>query len=82
MANNWPDGGEQPLSAGEKLAMGAVGVVLIGGMVAGLLILALLFIGPRPSLAMVIGCCVVGLAVGLLWIRPWETEPQKSRRVR
>lgn len=50
MANNWPDGGEQPLTAGEKLAMGAVGVLLIGGMVAGLLILALSLIGPWPSL--------------------------------
>lgn len=79
MANNWPDGGEQPLTAGEKRAMGAVGVVLIGGMIAGLLILALLFIGPRPSLAIVIGSCALGLAIGLLWIRPWETEPPKPR---
>jgi len=82
MANNWPDGGEQPLTAGEKLLLGAFGVLLIGGLVGGLLILALSIIGPGPPLAMVIGSCVVGLAVGLLCVRPWETKPPKSRRAR
>lgn len=82
MANNWPDGGEQPLTAGEKLAMGAVGVVLVGALVSGLLLLIVSLLGPRPSVAMIVGSCVVGLAVALLWVQPWETEPPKPRRRR
>lgn len=82
LANNWPDGGEPALSRREKLAMGIVGVVLIAVLVSGAIVLVTSMIGPRPSVLLVAIACAIGLAVGLLWVRPWETEPPKPRRWR
>jgi len=82
MANNWPDGGEPELSRGEKVVMGFVGVALIAALVSGALILVTSVIGPQPSVILVAIACAIGLAVGLLWVRPWETEPPKPRRRR
>ncbi|ADG11402.1 hypothetical protein [Caulobacter segnis] len=74
MANNWPDGGEQPLSRGEKLVMGAIGVALVGLFVGAVLFAALAFMGRRPSAIELGVVAAIGVAVGLLWVRPWETE--------
>lgn len=82
MANQWPDGGEQPLTTGEKLVMGWVAVVLIAAIVGGALLFALSLFGPRPSIAMTAAVVVVSLALGILWVRPWETEGPRSQRRR
>jgi uncharacterized membrane protein YbhN (UPF0104 family) len=76
LANNWPDGGEQPLSRREMLVMGFLGVVLVALVVGCLLLIALRFFGP---VSWPIRLSAVGLALlaGLLWVRPWETEPPR-----
>lgn len=77
MANNWPDGGETQLTRREKLIMGGVGVVLVGLVVGAALFAALAMMGRRPSVIEVAIVAVIGLTVGMLWVRPWETEPPR-----
>lgn len=77
MANNWPDGGEHPLSRRERLVTGAVGVVLVGLVVGAALFAALALMGRRPTALELAVVAVLGLVVGLLWVRPWETEPPR-----
>lgn len=74
MGNNWPDGGDQPLSRRDKLIMGGVGVVLVGVVVGGALFAVLAMMGRRPSVLEAGVAGVLGLAVGVLWVRPWETD--------
>lgn len=78
MANKWPDGGEQPLAEGEKLVMGAIGVALVGGLVGAVLFAALALMGRRPSAIELCIVAALGVAVGLLWVRPWETVPPRG----
>lgn len=79
MANNWPDGGERPLSRTEKLVVGCVSVAMVSLMVSGALLIVLQFFG-RVSWPLVTADCALGVAVGLLWVRPWETEaPRRDR---
>lgn len=79
MANNWPDGGEQPLSRWERLVMGTVGVALIGLVVGGVLFLVLAMMGRRPTVLELAVVAALGVAVGVLWVRPWETEPPRRQ---
>lgn len=58
--------------------MGLVGVVLIAVLVSGAVVLVMAMIGPRPSALKILTGCAIGLSAGLLWVRPWETEPPKS----
>jgi len=77
LANNWPHG-EQPLSRGEKLVMGAVGVALIGALVSVVLLVVLRLLGP-VSWPVGLSACALGLVVGALWVRPWEIEAPSRR---
>ena len=82
MANQWPDGGEQPLTTVEKLVTGWIAVALIAALLGGVLLIGLTLLGPRPSIAMIAAVTVISLATSLLWIRPWETEGPQGRRRR
>lgn len=79
MANNWPDGGEQPLTTSEKLVTGWIAVVLIAAVVGGLLFFGLSLLGPRPSIAMVVAVAGSSLALAILWIRPWQTDGPRTQ---
>ncbi len=57
--------------------MGIVGVVLIAVLVSGAVVLVMTMIGPRPSALKIVVGGAIGLSAGLLWVRPWETEPPK-----
>jgi len=78
MANRWPDGGEAPLTRGEKLVMGLVAVGFIAAVVAAAVLAILRFVGPRPTYFLMAIAGAIGVAVGLLWVRPWETDPPSS----
>lgn len=78
MANNWPDGGERPLSKTEKWIVGVVAVVMItGGLVYAVLIA---FSALKLSLSPPILLAVIAaaLALALVWIRPWDQEPPSA----
>lgn len=77
MANNWPDGGETPLTTREMLVMGCVGVGLVSLFVGAVLFGALALMGRPPTLVELVVVVALSLAVGLLWVRPWETEPPR-----
>lgn len=78
MANNWPDGGERPLSKTEKWIVGVVAVMMItGGLTYAILIVfsALkLSLSPPMLLSVIAGA----LVLALVWIRPWDQEPPRS----
>ena len=79
MANNWPEGGERPLSRTEKLIVGCVGVAMVSLVVSGALLFVLQLFG-RVTWPLVAAACTLSIAVGLLWVRPWETEaPRRDR---
>jgi hypothetical protein len=75
MANNWPDGGEQPLSRTEKWIIGVVAVVMIamGLGFAALVALSTLNLRITPALLLTLG--PAALAIALFWVRPWSQEP-------
>jgi hypothetical protein len=82
MANNWPDGGETPLSKTEKWIVGIAGVVLIAGGVGYAVMVLVSAFGLHPPLGVVIVIWVVALAAALVWVQPWnQVAPvDRSRR--
>ena len=84
MANNWPSGGETPLSRTEKWIVGIVGVALIAGGVGYALMILVSALRLHPPLGAMIVLWVVALAMALIWVQPWnQTAPvPKSRRSR
>lgn len=78
MANNWPDGGEQPLSRRERLVMGVIGVLLVGLVVGAALFAALAVMGRRPAALEVAVVVSLALAIAMLWVRPWDGSPPKG----
>jgi hypothetical protein len=79
MANRWPDGGEAPLTRGEKLVLGMLATFAVS-LPFDLVVLSILrLIGPPPPWPMIVVTCVLGLAAGALWVRPWETGPPSRR---
>ena len=78
MANNWPDGGERPLSKTEKWIVGVVAVVMITGGLTYAVLIAFsalkLSLSPPILLAVIAGA----LTLALVWIRPWNQEPPRS----
>lgn len=79
MANNYPDGGERPLSSGEMTVMALYGIVLVSAPISLLLLHLLSQMGPRPGPAMIAVTCALGLAIGALWVRPWNPTPHRRR---
>lgn len=79
MANNWPGGGETPLSKTEKWIVGLVGVVMVGGALgyAALVLISVLNLQP-PLIAMII-VWAAALVLALIWVQPWnQTADRKS----
>ncbi|HWU15395.1 MAG TPA: hypothetical protein VN157_15460 [Caulobacter sp.] len=76
MANNWPDGGEPPLTRREELAMGLLGAALVAVVFGGWLLITLRVFGPvsRPVGA---AAASLAIAIALLWVRPWDTRPPR-----
>lgn len=79
MANNWPDGGEKPLSRTEKWILGAVAVILVAGFIAVIVLLTLSAFKLRitPALLWILGPALLGVAT--LWVQPWRQEPPSPR---
>lgn len=82
MANNWPDGGERPLSKTEKWIVGVVAVVMITGGLTYVTLLAVsaLKLSLSPPILLVV--IAAALTLALVWVRPWDQEPPSSSSVR
>ncbi|MCY1649186.1 hypothetical protein OVA11_19630 [Caulobacter sp. SL161] len=82
MANNWPDGGEQPLSKTEKWVVGVAAVVVIamGLGFAALVVVSVLKLRVTPAVLLALG--PAALAIALFWVRPWIQEPPTNRAPR
>jgi len=78
MANNWPGGGEPPLTRADMITMNVVAVVLVAIVACGLLLIALRVLGP---VSWPVGVAAGGLALAgaVLWVQPWKTEVPPKR---
>lgn len=59
--------------------MGAVAVALVGVVVGGVLFVVLAMMGRRPTGLELAVVAALGVAVGVLWVRPWEEGPPTSK---
>lgn len=75
MAIKWPDGEPPPLSKRDKTIVAFVGFGLVSAPLIVILLFILNQIGPRPSPVMTLGAVGLGLAMGALWVRPWDPRP-------
>lgn len=78
MANNWPDGGEVPLSKTEKWIVGVVAVIMVAGGLGYVALMALSALKLRPSPLVLLAVIAAALALALFWIRPWSQEPPRA----
>ncbi len=53
----------------EMTVMALYGIVLVSAPI----------MGPRPGPAMIAVTCALGLAIGALWVRPWDPTPHWRR---
>lgn len=79
MANNWPDGGERPLSKTEKWVVGVIAVALIAGLLSYAAIVLLSILKIQVSKAVLLALGATALAIASVWVRPWNQEPPVSR---
>ena len=80
MANNWPDGGERPLSKTEKWLVGVVAVGLIAAFLSYAALVALSGFKLRATPALLLPLGLAALAIALYWVRPWRQEPPRPKQ--
>jgi hypothetical protein len=78
VANNWPDGGEQPLSKIEKWIVGVVAVIMVTGGLGFVALMAVSALKLTPSPLVLLAVIAGALALALFWIRPWSQEPPRA----
>ncbi len=78
MANNWPDGGERPLSKTEKWIVGVVAVIMVAGGLGYVALMALSALKLTPSPVVLLAVIAAALALALFWIRPWSQESPRA----
>ncbi len=85
MANNWPGGGETPLSKTEKWIVGIGGVVLIAGGVGYGVMVLISVLKLHPPISAMIIIWAAALMLALIWVQPWNQtapvpKPKRPRR--
>ena len=79
VANNWPGGGEAPLSKPEKWIIGLAAVVLIAGGLTYLGLIVATTIGVNLARVGLGGLTFMMLVLAAAWVQPWTQEPPRPR---